>query len=480
LGTVVMGKAVNLLGIVILSRLLDDSDYGYIGLAFAVYTFAALIQQGGLHDVLIQRSRHFERWASTAFWMSLALGLLATALQALAAPIAAYFFHDQRLVGLILALSTQSLVASLCVVPDARLRAQMRFRMLSLIAFGGAVGVTVLTILFAWWGFGPYSFVWPWPIMIAARAAALWYVAPQRVRPRMELRRWRFMFVDNWLLFLASVFQMVTWQGDYIILGRRYSKAAVGHYYWAFNLSTQALQMLSLNVAGVLLPSLAQLQAQPRRLRDAFLRAINMLTLIGAPACLLQAALADPVIRIAFEPRWWPAIPLVQILSAGWAFSIVGLSAGSLLKAEGRFRTYLMLTATSAALFVAMVWIGAAAGGVVGAAWAVAGHALVTGPFSIYTAIRPHQGGWRDTWAVYALPLAASSVTVGGAALLANRLPPMYARDVVRACLILALGITGYAALIRVAAPAAWDELIARAAQLLRRRRSGGSTTAAA
>ena len=50
---------------------LDDNDFGYVGLAYAVYTFAALVQQGGVLEVLVQRGRNFEQLANAAFWMSI-------------------------------------------------------------------------------------------------------------------------------------------------------------------------------------------------------------------------------------------------------------------------------------------------------------------------------------------------------------------------------------------------------------------------
>ena len=42
--------------------------------------------------------------------------------------------------------------------------------------------------------------------------------------------------------------------------------------------------------------------------------------LIAIPACLLQAALADPAVHLLFKPQWYPAIPVIQLLSIGWCY----------------------------------------------------------------------------------------------------------------------------------------------------------------
>jgi O-antigen/teichoic acid export membrane protein len=471
-GQVVLGKVVNIIGILVLSRLLDDADYGYVGLAYAVYAFAALVQQGGMMELLIQRGREYEIWANAAFWMALAMGLVSTALLVTAAPAAAWFFGDQRLTPLIMILAGQLIMAALSTVPEAGLRIQMRFKLLSLIGLLTTTAVTVLSIVFAWLGFGAYSFIIPGPIVLGVRAAALWRLSPPPVRRQVEFHRWPHMLGANAMLFAASVFQTIAWQGDYVILGRLYphDKPMVGRYYWAYNLSTQTAQLLSLNIAGVLLPSLTRLQEELARLRHAFLRSTRVLSAIGAPACLLQAALAEPVVRLAFDPKWHAAIPIIQVLSAGFVFTTVFPACGSLLKAQGRFTMLLLQSVAAAALFVGCVYVGARQAAGVGAAWGVAAHAVLLGPAALYATIRPLGGTGSNVAGVFGVPIAAGAVAVGGAMLIADQLPvALPARDLARVAVITLVSIPAYVLMLRAAAPAVWNELLERIRGLIGR-----------
>src|SRR5207237_1180402 len=135
--------------------------------------------------------------------------------------------------------------------------------------------------------------------------------------------------------------------------------------------STQSLQVVAINIAAVLLPSLAKIQDEPQRLLSAFSRAAKVMTVLAVPACLLQAAVADPLIRLAFKDQWFGAIPLVQILSVGWLAFAVKLSADSLLKAQGRFTAYLWFMIVLAGLFLACVYVGARQAAAAGAAFGV-------------------------------------------------------------------------------------------------------------
>jgi PST family polysaccharide transporter len=361
---------------------------------------------------------------------------------------------------------------AVCIVPFASLQAQLRFPLLAAIQFGQLAGMMILTIVFALLDFGAYSFVLPRPIMQAVRLAILWWVARPPFRWSPQLRRWRYMIVDAAILFTSHASMFVTNQCAYVILGLFHVDKVVGVYYYAFSLSQRTIVMLTFNLRDVLFPALSSIQDDPARQVTAFLRASRLLALMGIPACLLQAALAEPAFNAFLPARWQGAVPVLQILSLGAVFHLLGVPAFALIRAQGRFRVLLVLSIALGILFLVCVTIGALVGEATSAAVAVALFMAVADPIQMYIAVRPHGGRWRDICNVFAAPLAVAAAAVGTAWLAGNALPAMPGRDWALLVVIPLVSALFYLPLIRRAAPDDWADLVERFRSLLRRRAS--------
>jgi PST family polysaccharide transporter len=473
-------KLVNLAGQFILSWLLAGKDYGNVSEAYVVATFVSLLGHMGLREMLIRRWQEWDKWVTPAFWMSLTLGLFSTGIMVGCAPAAAWFFKNPLLKPMVLILACQNIFISLTVVTDAKLNVDLRFRVLAAINFISSATLTISSVVLAAMGYGAFSFVWSWPIMAVVRAALLWWFARPKIGWNPQFRLWKFMFADNGLLLTAAFLVTLTAQGDYMILGWMYpeDKAIVGHYFWAFNLSTQTLTILAANVAAVLLPSLAKLQDEPKRLLNAFTRAAQALTILAVPACLVQAAAAEPFIKLAFPPQWYPAIPIVQILSLGWTVFAVRYSSDSLLKAEGRFSRFLAFTAVSAALFLTCVFIGAKLGMGKGAAMGVGIYATMSAPLGVYVATRQLGGTWSNAINVFAGPVVAGVIaTAAGWAAgqaVAKLLPEGKVRYALQTVVIGLVCLAVYVPLIRLLSRDAYEDLVGRIRKMLGRANQRG------
>lgn len=461
-------KLVGLVGQVILAWLLRPQDFGAIGLAYTVSTFAGLIQQAGLIEVLVQRQAKFRYWANIVFWMAMTAGLISALVMVIAAPLAASGYKNPQVAPLILILALVVPLNALNIVPSAQLQIELRFRLIAMIGTAQAIGTLCLSVLLAKLGYGPYSFVLPQVVTSALGVTVLWLIVKPPVRWDLQLRRWRYLVPDSGWLFITSLLMTVTMQGDYIILGLLSTPHAVGIYFFAFNLSLQVLSLFTSNVGNVLFPVLTKLQNDPARQTEAFLKAIKLLALLGVPGCLLQAALADPLIHALFAPRWHPAIPLLQILSVGMAMRVVAFPSISLLKAQGRFQKLFRLFLFYALIFLILVMLGAFAGGSLGVAIAVSTYSIMIGAVSPYLVIRPVGRGWRDIVAVYAVPLAAGTVAVGTAMGIALLIPEMPGQHWIRAGITFSGSVTLYTMLIYTFSPDDWRELSFRFTTLRR------------
>jgi O-antigen/teichoic acid export membrane protein len=467
-------KLVGIFGQIALAWYLRPEDFGAVGLAYTVAAFAGLIQQSGLKEILIQRQRHFRRWANAAFWLSITLGLLAASIMVLAAPVAARLYKSPQLPGLVTVLALAVPLDALCVVPFALLHIHLRFRALAVLSFLGAATTTGLTVFFAYHGFGPYSFVLPRPLVALLQVAVLWWLTKPRIRSSLQIRRWSLIIGDMGLITAAWVCYTVIAQGDYVILGMRHPAYIVGIYYFAFNLSRQTFAVLNTNLWGVLMPALTRLQDQPQRQLQAFLSASRTLAVVGVPLSLLQAALADPIVHLIFGQQWLPSIHVLEVLTLGATLMLVGSPGVSLLQARGRFRLMLKVAMAFAPVFVILVAVAAYAGAALSVAIAVAIFYGFYGVAHLYAAIRPIGGTWSQVWEVYAAGLGPAVLSNGTAYLLGHLLagaPDHW----LRLAIILSCSVMLYPPLLRWLAPRAWQELLHRLRGLIPRPSAGPS-----
>lgn len=467
----IAAKVITLGGQVVLARLLFPEDFGLIGLAYTVMGFASVIQAGGLRQVLIQRQTRFHLWANPAFWLGISLSIFAGLLMASVAVPVALAYKQPEVMGLVLVLALSMPLDGLGIVPMARLQSQLRFRLIATLMWVSGAGQMVLTIALAWWGLGAYSFAIARVVGVALTTTTAWYAARGLpIKPNRQVSRWKYLLSDSSLLFGAALIDCSIHQGGLIMLGLLQTVSEVGLYSFAYNLSLQSIQLISLNLEGVLFPTLSKLKDDIPRQMQAFLRATSALGAIAVPLCFLQAAAADCVIRLIFDvDKWAPAIPVVQLLSIGMAFPAACVSSGSVTLAQGRFRAYLGVRIVNGLLYFAVVGYGAWSGGAVGAAAGAGAYYVLSAVLAFMVATRPAGGRFADFVRTLGPSVLGSTLAIGPAWWLSTLLPDTKLGLIAQGAVIGLVGMALYVPLVKWLMPSTWWELSERAKPLLKR-----------
>lgn len=457
---------VNLAGFVILGWLLIEEDFGLFALTTTIRGVAALIQQVGFRAILIQRQKEFERWGNPAFWMALALGLASSMIMFLGAPLGRLVYDEPRLPGLIMILALAMPFISVSAVAEAKLEAEMRFKLLASIQFIWTAGIMVFTVILAALDFGAYSFVIPIPFMQACRLAAAWWFARPRICFSLQFHEWRYLVGDMAMLTTSNAANFVTSQCDYVILGIFHTDAVVGIYFFGYSISQRAFTVLTNSLQRVLLPALSKLHHDPTRQAAAFYRAAGLLATIGIPICLLQVAMAGPLFDAFLPQRWASAVPVLQILSLGTMFRLVGYPALALINAQNRFPVNAALSLTLSALFITVVWFGAANGSALLVATTVSAFLILSSLVQLHVALRPEGYGLRHLTRLFVVPLSAGIGSVGGSWLLSNAIPANAAQSWLQLICIPLVGVPLYLLSIRRLQPTIWSDLMLRLSNL--------------
>ena len=418
LGQTIGSKFFGIIGQIILARLLLPRDFGLVALSIIAVSFASVIRQTGIQQILVQRHRHFRRWANPAFWLELVMGSATAVLLAAASPIAAAVFHSTALIGLILVSAAAAPLSAWMVIPTARLMIDMRFKAIAVVGIVCNSAATTMSVLLAWRGFGAYSFLLPLPIATGIRCFWLWRLARPRINLNPQFRRWKFLIGDSGLLIATGFLNSFMYQAGYLALGILYPKSVVGQFFFALNLSSQLALLLSQNLGGVLLPALAKLQDNPARHAAALMRAVRMLAFVSTPLCLLLAVVAKPLVALVYGTRWLPAVPTLQIMAAAAVLTIPSGPATAAIQSQGRFSSLFWWTTVQTPAFLGAVMLGAWYRGGVGVAIAWLIFAAAASPLTIKIGTNG-SARWRDIMGVYAGPLAAgfSAAAVAAASL---------------------------------------------------------------
>jgi len=318
----------------VLARLLTPADFGLIAMAMLVVGFVEAWLSLGLDTALIQNQSATRQHYDTAWTIRIIQSLVVALAIAAAAPLAAAYFKEPRVVPVIwilclgLPLSAVGNIGIIAFRKDLEFHRQFAFQVTArLLRF-------LITIGAALW----LRSYWALVIGIVSGygvACALSY-AMHPYRPRLSLARVRELWSYSQWMLMRSIGHFVEMRADEVIVGGLGSTRLMGLYTVASELGRLPGSEIGAPLNQALVPGFAKLQHDARRLAAAYLNVLGTVSAVTLPAGIGLALVAKEVVLVVMGSQWADAVPLLVLLAISSAVRTGGSLSTSLFLGAGR------------------------------------------------------------------------------------------------------------------------------------------------
>lgn len=368
-------QLVQVVGSVVLARLLVPADFGLLGMGLFFIGIGQLFADFGIGSAIIQARSEDRIILSSCFWLNMGVaGVLAVALFA-ASPLIAAFYRRADLAPLVAALSFNLLLAGLQSVPSAMLYRDMRFADLARAQVLGSLAGALVAIALASLGAGVWALV-AQPL-VGSSVVLLVSLLALRWRPHVEFSwpKVKPLAHFSFALLGTSLVGYANRNFDSLLVGRFLGAGPLGLYSMAIQLMLYPLQQVSSVIVRVLFPTLVQIRDDLPRMRSAYLKAVGAIAIVTFPMMGGLFAVTDDFVRVVFGPEWSGMAPVLKVLTWVGMMQSVGTTVGTIYLSMGRPGVALRVS-----LVAAPVLIG---GMIAGLPWGILGVAIGYGIASL-------------------------------------------------------------------------------------------------
>ena len=381
----------------ILTRLLFPEAFGLTAVITALVVGLGLFSDIGLTTSVVQSPRGEDpRFLRTVWTLQVVRGVaLWTIASALAVPMA-WFYGEDQLRWLVPVSSLTALLGGLNSVSLMRMQRNMQL--------GRLAGLELTTQLVQFAATVAWAYAHPsvWALIggalighsvrmglshVLARGAAFGFAwEREAVGQLLHFGKW---------IFVSTALFFVTAQADRLLFGKLFDFAMLGIYGNALVLATLPVQLLWSVGNFVLLPAFSEQVRNGEALGATYRRLqLPVLMLGGLPVAGLLAC-GPELIEVLYDPRYWEAGWMLQLLAVGAWFQVAQTLSSNALLALGAPHWMAIGNAVKLGAMVAVVPVGYALQGAGGAIGALA--ATETFRWATFTFAAERRGlpGWR-------------------------------------------------------------------------------------
>ena len=438
-------RAISLVSILILARLLVPGDFGLVAMGTSIVALVELLRAFSFDIVLIQRADAQPAHYNSVWTLNLLFGaVMAGALYGLSGP-AAVFYNDVRLASVIEVLALSVLVSSFENVGVVNFRKDFQFRS----EFGFMLGKKVIGFLIT----VPLAFAFRsyWALVAGIVGSSLGGVilsyAMQSYRPAVNLSAVRdILSFSIWMLFNNTLFFLRGRSIDFIV-GRLVGAQGLGTLTLAHEISEVFTSELMQPINRALLPGYAKLAGSLNSIRESYIDVVGAIAIFIVPAGIGLALVADDLVPLALGEQWLAAATPIKVLSIHGI--LVGLQSvnGTVYLALGRARLVTVLAAISVGIALPLLLVLTSAMGLVGACYGLLFAVLTMMPINVFVIRKEISLDLFRLAAVIARPIAGSIVMIAVCIWILNSLPAQTSLDhVLRLAATIAGGIVAYGA----------------------------------
>jgi len=432
-------RAIGLVSIVVLARLLSPADFGIVAMAIFVVGLIEVLGDAGLALQIIRHPdpRHGE--LNTVFTLELLIGLGLSAAMILVAPFGAAFFHEPRLTWVIRALALRPLLTGLQNPAIALFRKHMTFNKdFEFLVLNKVVSFFIVLAL-------AFTLRDYWALVIGTLAASListlqsYRMHP--FRPRLQLSAVREIWGFSFWILVQNLFGFLDVHADRLVIGRINSTVLMGYYTVAGDTAFAPVREVVMPITRVLFPGVVRMRGDRTALAASFDRVLSSVAIAALSISAGVALIANDASTVFFGPGWTGLGPLLGILAISEALSALSQPLYTTLNALGRPRVVAGLNVVRLILLLATAVPAAVYAGVQAVAMARLAVGAVTFVLMLLLQGRLLRLGPLRLWHSLGRPLLATLAMAGVVLLVQDAAPGTPA---LRLALSVAAGAVAY------------------------------------
>ena len=296
-------------------------------------------------------------------------------------------------------------------IPAAILRRDMDFRKSMSVSIAASVSRFTVAVALLETGHGVAGMLLGVVASEAVGTGLTWILVRFRPAVRFEKAVAGEMFRYGLPVFGSTLLGMLWLNGDYLVIGSRYGAESkeYGNYYTAFRLPELVLGSFYNIFSTIAFPMYSAARGLgPEKLRQASLRSLRLLCLVGFSAGIGMSVVARDFLH-TFFPKFEEAVAPMEILSIAGGFVGIGFASGDLFNAVGKPKLGLLFNLIGTPILIGGFLI-AAPHGIVAVAMV---HLVVMVPYS-FIRIEVANRLIGTTWAESIRALTPAAAAVAG------------------------------------------------------------------
>jgi O-antigen/teichoic acid export membrane protein len=373
---------------VILARLLLPSDFGLVGIAL-IATSALLTFSGtGFATALIQKKSGISDYLNTAWCVEAIRGIILAFILFLLAPPIATFFNNPEAKPVIQVMAIAMALGGFTNVGIIYFQKELQFEKLFIYSLSTEIATLAVSISLAFILRNVWALVYGTLVGVTTKLILSYVLHPFRPSFKFDFDKAKELFrFGKWLLGSGILAFLIT-QGDDIFVGKLLGIAALGFYTMAYRLSNLPATEITHVISQVTFPAYSKLQDNIPKLRESYLKVLQLTAFLSFPITGLIFVLAPDFTMIFLGEKWMPMVPAMRALVVWGLIRSIGACTGPLFQAVGKPDLVFKMQFVRLILLIIIIYPLTKEYGILGTSIAVALTGLFTRPITDYLVIK--------------------------------------------------------------------------------------------
>ena len=331
-----VNRAFSFVRLIILARVLAPEDFGLMGIALLTMATLDTFSQTGFQAALIQKKDDIKSYLDAAWTVLILRGSILFAILYIIAPFAAHFFNAKEAEVIIRVIGLSFLIQAFTNIGVIYFEKELEFNKFFIYSFFGTLSDFVVAVSAALILKNVWALVFGSLAGSTAMCITSYFIHPYRPKFDFHLGKAKELFgFGKWILGSSILIFLIT-QGDDIFVGKLLGTTALGLYQLAYRISNMPATEITHVISQVTFPAYSKLQDNLPKLREAYLRTLQLTAFLSFPIAGLIFVLAPDFTRIFLGEKWMPMVPAMQVLVFAGLVRSIAATTGPIFHAVGK------------------------------------------------------------------------------------------------------------------------------------------------